>query len=169
MRAAAAYEVRAIETGVLDQLRALDDAGRPPRPVVDEGGGNPLRCCLKRSLPGERIALVAYAPLRRWAAETGADPGAYEEVGPVFIHPEPCAGPGGSEVPEEIRGERRVCRAYSADGRIREGLLVDARHPDAAASVEEALAELFAHRETAIVHVRAVEFGCFTYEVRRAG
>ncbi|WP_308425100.1 DUF1203 domain-containing protein [Wenjunlia tyrosinilytica] len=162
-----AYEIRAIGPEALEQLRVRDDAGRVPRPVRDDEGGSPLRCCLKRSLPGEAILPVAYAPLRRWAAATGADPGPYEEVGPVFIHPGPCSGPDGDGVPEQIRGERRVCRAYTADGRIKEGVLVDPGHPEAAGSIEEALAELFASPDTALAHVRAVEFGCFTYEARR--
>ncbi|GAA3304049.1 hypothetical protein GCM10020295_54180 [Streptomyces cinereospinus] len=77
------------------ELRDADDAGRVMTAVTDEEGGAPLRCCLRRSEAGERIALVSYAPLRRWAAETGVDPGAYDEQGPVFIHAEDCAGPRG--------------------------------------------------------------------------
>src|SRR5690242_6925775 len=86
----------AIPAAVLDQLRVLDDAGRPPVRSVDDEGGSPLRCCLRRAAPGERVALVSYAPLRRWAADAGADPGPYDEQGPVFIHSERCAGPTGT-------------------------------------------------------------------------
>ena len=57
----------------------------------------PIRCCLGRSRPYETIALVSYAPLRRWARETGARPGPYDEVGPVFIHPEECIDCGACE------------------------------------------------------------------------
>ena len=91
-----AYRVRAIEPDVLAQLRRRDDAGHPPRIMTDEEGGSPLRCCLRPVRPGELVALVSYAPLFRWAQQTGADPGPYDEVGPVFIHPEPCAGPDGT-------------------------------------------------------------------------
>src|SRR6185503_10303206 len=83
----------AIPAAVLDQLRILDDAGRPPVSSVDDEGGSPLRCCLRRARPGERVSLVSYAPLRRWAANAGAEPGPYDEQGPVFIHAEACAGP----------------------------------------------------------------------------
>jgi len=161
-----AFEIRAIAPDVLDQLRKTDDAGREPRRIVDEEGGSPLRCCLRRSRPGEALLLAAYAPLRRWALETGADPGAYDEVGPVFIHEEPCGGPEPG-YPAEMGGDRRVFRAYHADGSILNGYLVEAGQsadPDAASVL---LDTLFEDPETAVIHVRAVEFGCFQFEVRR--
>ncbi|GDY30826.1 DUF1203 domain-containing protein [Gandjariella thermophila] len=157
-----AYEVRAIEPEALRQLWERDDAGNPPRLLVHEDGGSPLRCCLRPVRPGERVALVSYAPLRRWAERTGADPGPYNEVGPVFIHPQPCDGPRGSGYPYELRSSHRVFRAYSRDGRILGGRLV----PDDDA-VESVLADLFADPEVAMVHVRAVEFGCFFFAVHR--
>lgn len=157
------YEIRAIAPEVLKQLRISDDAGNPPRMVVDEEGGNPLRCCLGRSLPGETIALVSYAPLRRWALETGATPGPYSEVGPVFIHTEDCGGWPGGGYPDAMRGERRVLRAYSAEGAILSGLLLNGGD----LTIEEGLAEVYRNPEVAAVHVRAVEFGCFHAETRR--
>ncbi|MYY82669.1 DUF1203 domain-containing protein, partial [Streptomyces sp. SID335] len=57
-----------IAPAVLAELRERDDAGRPCAAFVDHEGGAPLRCCLRPVAPGERIALVSYAPLRRWAA-----------------------------------------------------------------------------------------------------
>jgi hypothetical protein len=60
-----------------------------PGRMVDEEGGSPLRCCYTRAKPQKTVARVSYAPLRRWTAETGADPGAYNETGPIFIHPQP--------------------------------------------------------------------------------
>ncbi|MFJ5232503.1 DUF1203 domain-containing protein [Kitasatospora sp. NPDC088391] len=160
---ATATDVRAVPADVLAALRQTDDAGRPVVPfTVEEEGGHPLRCCLTRARTGERIALVSYAPLRRWAAETGCDPGAYVETGPVFVHAEPCAGhPGGW--PDAFHGARRVLRAYAADGRILGGRLTEPAELPAVA------AELLADPETAVLHVRAVEFGCFLHEVRRAG
>ncbi|WP_148668084.1 DUF1203 domain-containing protein, partial [Streptomyces sp. WAC05950] len=76
------YRARPIEETALQELRVRDDAGRDCVPCTDGEGGAPLRCCLRTSEAGERIALVSYAPLRRWAARTGADPGAYDEQGP---------------------------------------------------------------------------------------
>jgi hypothetical protein len=162
------FEVRAIDPAVLAGLRVLDDAGHAPRIVVDGDGGAPLRCCLRASRPGETLALVSYAPLRRWAARAAADPGPYDEVGPVFIHYGECGGPEGTDYPAAFTGSRRVLRSYSAAGRILSGRLVEpdeVRDPAAAGSV---LAEVFADPQVALVHARAVEFGFFTFEIRRA-
>ncbi|MGW0082963.1 DUF1203 domain-containing protein [Streptomyces sp. NPDC003393] len=155
------YPARPIAPAVLKELRESDDAGRRTRPFADAEGGSPLRCCLRRSEPGERIALVSYAPLRRWARRTGAAPGAYDEQGPVFIHAEDCAGPDGGGLP--FTDAHRTVRRYSADGRILGGRLVEGNP----AAFETALAEAFDDPAVALVHVRAVEYGCFLYEVRR--
>jgi hypothetical protein len=144
------YDVRPIALEVLTELRTLDD------------GGAPLRCCLRRSTGGESIALVSYAPLRRWAGETGADPGPYDEVGPVYIHAEPCAGPDGDGLPLSLLDGRRVLRSYCADGSILGGRLIDAGD-----DVEQLIAETFADGAVALVHIRFAEFGCFLLESRR--
>ncbi|MFE2432863.1 DUF1203 domain-containing protein [Streptomyces sp. NPDC059373] len=159
------YEIRAIAPDVLRKLRDHDDAGNRPQLVVDEEGGSPLRCCFGRSKPGETVALASYAPLRRWAEETGAAPGPYSEVGPVFVHAEDCGGPTGSGFPADMRGDRRVLRAYTADGRILRGRYVEggAGRP----TIEEELEELYRDPAVAAVHLRAVEFGCFLLETRR--
>ncbi|WP_399885047.1 DUF1203 domain-containing protein [Streptomyces sp. BBFR51] len=153
------YTARPIPRPALEELRTTDDAGRAPAPRTDDEGGAPLRCCLRRSRPGDRIALVSYAPLRRWAARTGADPGAYDEQGPVFIHAEDCAGPEGEGL--AFTNAHRTVRRYSAEGRILGGHLVE---PDGFAP---ALHHAFDDPAVAFVHVRAVEYGCFLYEVPR--
>ncbi|KOG32430.1 DUF1203 domain-containing protein [Streptomyces resistomycificus] len=154
------YTARPIGQVALKELRSADDRGREIVPVTDEEGGAPLRCCLRRSAPGERIALVSYAPLRRWARETGVDPGAYDEQGPVFVHAEDCAGPADDRLP--FTDAHRTVRRYSADGRILGGRLVE--EPD---GFGDAFREAFDDPAVALVHVRAVEYGCFLYEVRR--
>ncbi|WP_405629428.1 DUF1203 domain-containing protein [Streptomyces sp. NBC_00016] len=150
---------RAIPGGVLDELRVVDDAGRRTAPFADEEGGAPLRCCLRRSAVGERIALVSYAPLRRWAAGAGVDPGAYDEQGPVFVHADGCAGFAGDDHP--FAQAHRTVRRYSAEGRILGGALVGV------GGLDEAFRNAFDDPDVAFVHVRAVEYGCFLYEVRR--
>ncbi|WP_376697787.1 DUF1203 domain-containing protein [Streptomyces eurocidicus] len=164
---AARYAVLPIAPAVLEQLRRRDDAGRPAEPYTDPEGDAPLRCCLRPSRAGERIALVSYAPLRRWAAATGARPGAYEELGPVFVHGEECEGPAeGTGYPFARPGALRNLRYYDAAGRICDGRLLEL--PEAAdEAVGRALGEAFADPGVALVHVRAVEYGCFHYEVRR--
>ncbi|WP_435970419.1 DUF1203 domain-containing protein [Streptomyces sp. Qhu_M48] len=166
---ATTYAARPIPPSALAELRVADDAGRAcvPYVVPADDGGDPLRCCLRPSAPGERIALVAYAPLRRWAAETGAEPGAYDEQGPVFVHAEECGGPAPSEAyPFTRPGALRTLRRYDAAGRIVGGRLLEI--PEAAEEgFDQAFAEAFADPAVALVHVRAVEYGCFHFEVRR--
>ncbi|WP_328338789.1 DUF1203 domain-containing protein [Streptomyces violaceus] len=156
-----AYSALPIAPRALKDLRTTDDAGRPTTPFTDAEGGAPLRCCLRRGEPGERIALVSYAPLRRWASERGVDPGAYDEQGPVFIHAEECAGPDTDALP--FTNSHRTVRRYSAEGHILGG-----RHVEDPAAFDEAFTEAFDDPAVALVHVRAVEYGCFLYEVRRA-
>ncbi|MFD3530784.1 DUF1203 domain-containing protein [Streptomyces sp. NPDC058664] len=162
-----AYRARPIPPSALAELRASDDAGRPCVPHTATDGGDPLRCCLRPSAPGERIALVSYAPLRRWAAETGAEPGAYDEQGPVFIHTEDCGGPAPSTTyPFARAGALRALRRYDAAGRIAGGRLLEL--PEATGEAfDRALEDAFADPAVALVHVRAVEYGCFHFEVRR--
>ncbi|WP_058047497.1 DUF1203 domain-containing protein [Streptomyces roseifaciens] len=163
-----------IPAAALDELRAVDDSGRPLQPyTAREDGvplecvGSPLRCCLRSIEPGERVALVSYAPLRRWATATGAAPGAYEEVGPVFIHAEECGGPQeAGRQPFARPGALRTIRRYNAEGHIVGGRLFEIPE-DAEPGFERAFEEAFADPEVALVHVRALEYGCFQYEVRR--
>jgi hypothetical protein len=161
-----AYTVHPIAPVVLAELRRLDDAGNAPVRVHDAEGGSPLRCCLRRAEPGAELLLLSYAPLRRWAEETGAHPGPYDEVGPVFVHacPEDCPGSGDTGYPAAMHHGDRVLRAYDGNGHILRGVLV---HPDADLA-DEALTAMFSDPEVALVHVRAVGHGCFQHEVRRA-
>lgn len=157
------YVVRPIPADVVAQLRVLDDAGHTPVTVVDADGGSPLRCCLRVSRPGDDLLVASYAPVRRWAAAHGADPAAYDEVGPVFIHPQPCDGAADDAYPSDLRGTPRVLRAYSADARI-----IDARVLGAQDDPHAAIEALLADPQVAFVHARALGFGCYTFAVERA-
>ena len=156
------FTVHPIDPTVVAQLQVLDDAGRVPEVVVEIDGGSPLRCCLRLSRPGERVVLASYAPLRRWATETGANPGAYDEVGPVFLHAEPCDGTTDAGWPAELRGLPRVLRGYDAGGRI-----VDGRVVEEGEAPEPRLDDLLADDRIAFVHARALLAGCFTFAITR--
>ncbi|MFG2828521.1 DUF1203 domain-containing protein [Streptomyces sp. NPDC048434] len=169
-----AHTALAIPETALKELRVTDDAGWPTEPFTAREDGVPhdcvgslLRCCLRDARAGERVALVAYAPLRRWAAGTGAKPGAYDEQGPVFIHAGACGGPDGAagRYPAVRAGALRVLRRYNTQGRIVGGRPLEVPE-DAQAAFDAALTEAFADPEVALVHVRAVEYGCFQFEVR---
>ncbi|MEU9455296.1 DUF1203 domain-containing protein [Streptomyces sp. NPDC048277] len=163
------YTVLPLDAAVLKELRGVDDAGRLCAPYIatPDDEGSPLRCCLRPIAVGERIALVSYAPLRRWAAAAGVDPGAYDEQGPVFIHADECGGfsPGGT-YPVARSGALRTVRRYDARGRIAGGRLLEIPE-DVVAGFDAAFDDAFSDPDVVLVHVRALEYGCFHFEVRR--
>jgi hypothetical protein len=119
-------------------------AATATRTWTDEEGGAPLRCCLRDSRPGERIALAAVTP--------DGPQGAYRETGPVFVHADGCAGPEASGYPEDWRRRTQVFRAYDRTGAIRGGQVVPP------GSGQE---------DVAFVQTRNVVFGCYMLTIRR--
>jgi hypothetical protein len=141
----------------LEEIRAAgaDEAGNRLTVKTDTEGGSPLRCCLRESVAGERVLLVAYTP-------AGAR-GAYAERGPVFIHAERCGGYLTTDrYPPGLTHRQQVVRAYDRDGRIADGVLV--RDGEHATTV---IRELFARPDVTIVHLRNVGYGCYNFAVRR--
>ena len=126
------------------------------RTFLDEDGGAPLRCCLRDSRPGERIALVAVTP--------DGPQGAYRETGPVFLHADGCAGPADRGYPEEFRRRTQVFRAYDHAGGIVGGTVVQP-----GTGQEEAAALLLADPAVAFVQTRNVVHGCYMLTIRRNG
>ncbi|HYZ54280.1 MAG TPA: DUF1203 domain-containing protein [Streptosporangiaceae bacterium] len=146
-----------IPPGELERIRAagLDEAGNRLTPQADVEGGNPLRCCLRESRPGDRVLLIAYTP--------PGTSGPYAERGPVFIHADPCEGyPTPHLYPPGLSHRQQVVRAYDRDGRITDGVLVG--------SGDQAMAvihEMLARPDVALVHLRNVGYGCYNFAVRR--
>jgi hypothetical protein len=140
----------------LQEIRAagVDEAGNGLTIQTDANGGNPLRCCLRESVPGERLLLIAYTP-------PGAR-GAYAERGPVFIHAEPCDGYLTKDrYPPALSHRQQVVRAYDREGRIADGVLVD--DGEHAITV---IRDLFTRPDVALVHLRNVGYGCYNFAVR---
>ena len=52
-----AFRVHAIPSGTLDEIRLAghDRFGNELIPIIDADGGSPVRCCLRRSAPGETL------------------------------------------------------------------------------------------------------------------
>jgi Protein of unknown function (DUF1203) len=117
--------------------------------------GAPLRCCLRDSRPGERVALVAVVP--------PGPGGAYTETGPVFVHAEACSGPEHDGYPEEWRRRSQVFRTYDDQGRILGGEVVEPGDGQ-----EEAAARLLADPAVAFLHTRNIVFGCYMAMIERA-
>jgi hypothetical protein len=146
-----------IPAAEVDKIRAAgrDEAGNRLTPQADPEGGNPLRCCLRETRPGERVLLIAYTP--------PGTAGAYAERGPVFVHADPCGGYATPHrYPPGLSHRQQAVRAYDQDGRIADGVL--------AGDGEQATAvirELLARPDVALVHLRNVGWGCYNFAVRR--
>jgi len=124
------------------------------RTWTDDAGGAQLRCCLRYSRLGERVALVPVTP--------DGPQGAYRETGPVFLHADGCAGPAATGYPDDFRGREKVFRVYDDAGSILGGEVVPAGHG------HEAVAErLLDQPGAAFLQVRNVVFGCYVLTIRR--
>lgn len=163
MTTAPTLRILAIPGQTLHRLREQghDDHGNPWAPRTDTEGGSPLRCCLRRSKPDERIVLIAYAPV---AGRASGALGGYDETGPVFVHADECEGyVDDGHYPSTVGRHRQVLRAYRADGSIAGGVLLDeADDRDAAAR------DLLADPDVEFLHSRHVVYGCYLLEIRRA-
>ena len=147
----------AIPAEELDAIRAAgrDEAGNPLAVQVHAEGGAPLRCCLRETVPGARVLLIAYTP--------PGGQGGYAERGPVFIHAEPCDGYRTPDrYPAALSHRQQVVRAYDRDGRIADGVLVeDGEH------ALPVIHDLLARPEVTLVQLRNVGYGCYNFAVRR--
>lgn len=147
------FHLTAIDRDELAGIRSTrrDVAGHRAEPFVDDEGGNQLRCCLRRSAPGEHLLLVGHAPL---AADRP-----WREVGPVFVHEQACAGyTEPDRVPSWFDDEPRVVRAYDHTGAMR---YASNRVVRAGEGVARALEEVFADPEVQEAHVRNLVAQCF--------
>jgi hypothetical protein len=154
-----ALHVEAIPAETLASIRdrGTDDFGNLLIvTVVNDEGGTPLRCCLREARVGERVTLIAYQPAR-----TG---GPYAEVGPVFIHAEPCPGYAACDrYPDGFRHRQQLLRAYSADGYI-----VDAAIADNGDAAEALCTAFFRRHAIAYIHSRNLLWGCYMFTIRRS-
>jgi hypothetical protein len=153
----APFRIIPLPTTFLERIRAgTDDLGQPVERHV-AAGGEPLRDCLRRALPGEAILLASYCPFTLV--------GPFREYGPVFV-----SSAGGEAPPLDVLplqgqppylGASFVLRAYSADERI-----IDARlsSPQAAAAD---LDGFFARSEIAFVLARFTTYGCYALRMAR--
>lgn len=149
-------EYAGVPAADLDRIRCnrRDDFGNE---LVDRtaAAGLPLRCCLRLSAEGERIALIAFRP--------SALGGPYAEVGPVFVHTGSCPGYAAPTVfPPDFAGRRAVLRPYDAQGLMLDGLVAGPGES------RGELERLFGDPRVASVHVRNVVAGCWNFSVRRA-
>ncbi len=147
-------QIHALPAAILDGVRAGGpDASGNPVERWTAGGGEPLRCCLRDAVAGDELLLFGYEP--------PIPAGPYCEIGAVFAHAEPCAGPERTDrYPEEWRRRPQVFRAYDHRGWIHETTRVhDGPDHDAV------LAEMLAAPGVVQVHSRNIAYGCFMFVV----
>ena len=97
--------VRAVQAG------GADANGQLAERHVSDGDGNPCRHCLTEIAAGEPMLVLAWRPF------PSLQP--YAELGPIFLHAEPCSRWDGAGVPAMLLGwERLLIRGYGHDDRI---------------------------------------------------
>jgi len=141
----------------LARVRAgADDQGQLVERHIAQGG-EPLRDCLRRALPGEAILLTSYCPF------TIAGP--YKEYGPVFVSASPQPAPRLDTLPfdgeQPYLGASFVLRAYSADERI-----VDATLSSTSSAAPD-LNTFLARDDVAFVLARFAAYGCYALRIER--
>lgn len=149
------YLIIAIPTAVAERVReTLEDDQGNRLAIRTPDRGVPCRHCLRITQPGERVIALAYRPF---------DPGGpYAEVGPIFVHAQPCRSYGEDDrFPEDFRKRVLALRGYNNEGTIEEALLSEAGDP------ESSLDTLFANERVRFVHVRNPAWGCYDFQVER--
>lgn len=134
--------------------RGVDEHGNPLTPIVaDKPAAFPCRHCLRDAEPGEPMLLASHSPF--------ALAGPFKEVGPVFVHAEPCTRFGGGDVPLQLRRRLLALRGYDRAQSLVDGVVVEG------AAIEAAAATLFANADVDWVHVRFAKPGCFACRIER--
>jgi hypothetical protein len=146
-----------------DRLAAMrsaggDEFGNPWTPF-DAEGWEPLRCCLRGSGAGERIALITYSP---WTA-----PSPWMEAGPVFVHADACGGYAttGRYPPAFLDGRRMINPFDHHGARAYDHITFVGPGEDHEAAVRAVLAR----PSVAFAHVRSASAGCLMFEARPVG
>jgi hypothetical protein len=163
--ARSAFRVYPIPPATLAEIRLAgrDRSGNELVPIVDDGG-SPLRCCLRRSTPGEVIYLIAYSPFTR--------PGPYAETGPVFVHASACPGYTENDVyPDGYRDwPPMIFRPYRYDPRLDcDVIAYDAIKMGDGVVGESLIASIFTDPTINFIHTRNVNAGCFMFTITCAG
>ena len=138
----------------------LDEVGHPVEPFTDEDGGWPLRCCLRDSRPGDRLAIIAFSPFR-WVSP-------YRETGPVVVHSDSCPGtaPG---YPSQFDQRDQVVRAFGDDaGRHHTQVYALNRLVPAGDGLEAVVRETLCDDRVEFVHVHNVLSQCYSFTATHA-
>jgi hypothetical protein len=150
------FIVTSLPTEVAEAARHAAQNGRPDHAIVvaESARSLPCRHCLRSASVGERMVLFPFASIP--AGHT------YSESGPIFVHADCCERYAAvEEYPAEFR-EGRVIRAYNSHQEIVGAKVVEGT------PAEEIITQFLEKEEVAFLHVRSVDYGCFTFRVDRA-
>ena len=141
------------------QAGAPDANGQAPeRHVAEDEGRLPCRHCQRPISAGEAYLILAYRPF------PAAQP--YAELGPIFLHAEPCERhPDSAELPEMFRDWKNVLiRGYGPDDRIVYGTGEVVPPPGVTAAADRMLARA----DVGYVHLRSSTNNCYQLRIERA-
>jgi hypothetical protein len=153
--ASSAFRIVPLPTEVAKEARHVAESRAADHAVinVDSPTGYPCRHCLRWAQPGERIILFPYASI------PAGHP--YSEIGPIFVHAEPCERYSATrEYPADFR-KGRAFRAYDANYNMIDAEVPNGNEP------EEMIEKLFQNPKTAFVDAHSVSRGCFTFRIQR--
>ncbi len=115
----------------------------------------PCRLCLRISKAPQDFILLSYQPL--------PDTGPYAEIGPIFIHADPCEPyPDSQTFPQDFASRPLVLCSYNRAGEIHESLVAEAGEGELRAN------ELLGDLAAVEVHVRHVSHTCFDFKIVRS-
>lgn len=145
-------EARAFQAG------AQDANGQPPERHLAEDDGLPCRHCQRSIAAGEPYLVLAYRPF------PAAQP--YAELGPIFLHAEPCQRhPDSAALPDMFRDWKNVLiRGYGPNDRIVYGTGEVVPPRDVTAAAERILARA----DVGYVHLRSSTNNCYQLRIERA-
>jgi hypothetical protein len=149
------YRVVPLPSEVAERARRTAQAGAPDHAYVkvDSPTGYPCRHCLRWAQPGEQVILFPYASIPAGRP--------YSEMGPIFVHAQPCPRyESTKQYPADFR-EGRVVRAYDREQNMIAGEIVNGRKP------ETVIEKLFENPETEFIQVRSADRGCYTFGIER--
>lgn len=153
------FQIHALPAEDFAPLFDLSDAElaerRARRMTVTESPGSPCRVTLADAEVGETVILANHTHL---PADTPyhASHAVFIRKGKTQVHPAP------GEVPDAFRSRIMSLRAVAADGMIRDAVALPG------SEIDEALASLLSHADTAEVHIHYAGPGCFAAKATRA-
>lgn len=149
----------ALDTNLVTRLQAgsPDANGQRPERAIAPEDGYPCRHCLADIRRGESYLTLAHRPF--------PSPQPYAEIGPIFLHAEPCGrGGGGATIPPFLDSPHYIVRGYDNQHRIvyGTGRIV------ATAQIPATSCEMLEDPRIAYLHVRSASNNCYHCRVERA-